>query len=86
MARQTARWYGGSRRNCCGKEGEDHIQLWPVLCLIAIVSRVKATKEGLVGESLYAIKRGHIESVSLLHQFPHFDFPAASLPTDGVSL
>ena len=54
--------------------GEDHIRLWPLPCVSATVSRVKATLQGIVAKSLYVMTQKYMESITPVCQFPHRDF------------
>ena len=67
-------------------DGEDHIQVWSLPCLTAMVTRVKATPEVMLGKTLQVMTQRYIASVTHLRQLPHRDFHAASLPVDGIAL
>ena len=67
-------------------EGEDHIRLWPLPCLTAMVNRVKVTLEEIVGNSLHVMTHVCIETITLVRQLPHRNFPATSLPADPTAL
>ena len=67
-------------------DGEEHIQLWDLPRLSAMVTRVKAKLEAILGKMLHVTTQGYIESITHLRQLPHRDFTAASLPVDGITL
>ena len=66
--------------------GEEHIQLWDLPRLTAIVTRVKAKLEAILGKTLHVMTQGYIDSISHVRQLPHRDFLAASLPLAGIAL
>ena len=51
-----------------------------------MVTRVKAKLEAILGKTLHVMTQGYIESITHVRQLPHRDFPAASLPVDGIAL
>ena len=65
---------------------EEHIRLWDLPCLSAMVTRVKAKLEAILDKTLHVMTQGYIESITHVRQLPHRDFPAASLPVDGIAL
>ena len=67
-------------------DGEEHIRLWGLPRLTAMVTRVKAKLEAIWGKTLHVMTQGYIESITHVPQLPHRGFPAASLPTDGIAL
>ena len=67
-------------------DGEEHIRLWDLPCLSAMVTRVKAKLEAILGKTLHVMTQGYIEFITRVRQLPHRDFPAASLPMDGIAL
>ena len=67
-------------------DGEEHIRLWDLPRLSAIVTRVKAKLEAILGKTLHVMTQGYIESITHVRQLPHRDFSAASLPVDGIAL
>ena len=67
-------------------DGEEHIQLWDLPRLSAMVTRVKAKLKAVLGKTLHVMTQGYTESISHVRQLPHRDFPAASLPVDGIAL
>ena len=64
---------------------EEHIQLWDLPGLTAMVMRVKAKLEATLGKTLHVMTQGYIESITHVRQLPHQDFPAPSLPVDGIA-
>ena len=54
--------------------------------MTAMVTRVKAKLEAILGKTLHVRTQGYIESITHVRQLPHRDLPAASLPVDGVAL
>ena len=67
-------------------DGEEHIRLWDLPRLSAMVTRVKAKLEAILGKTLHVMTQGYVESITHVRQLPHRDFPAASLPMDGIAL
>ena len=67
-------------------DGEEHICLWDLPRLSAMVTRVKAKLEAILGKTLHVMTQGYIESITHVRQLPHRDFSAASLPVDGIAL
>ena len=67
-------------------DGEEHICLWDLPRLSAMVTPVKAKLEAILGKALHVMTQGYIKSISHVCQLPHRDFPAASLPVDGIAL
>ena len=67
-------------------DGEEHIHLWDLPRLSAMVTRVKAKLEAILGKTLHVMTQGYIESITHVRELPHQDFPAASLPVDGIAL
>ena len=67
-------------------DGEDHIQLWSLSCLAAMVTRVKAKVESILGKTLYIMTQRYMKSITRVRQLLHQDFPPASLPVDGIAL
>ena len=67
-------------------DGEEHIRLWDLPCLLAMVTRLKAKLEAILGKTLHVMTQGYIESITHVRQLLHRDFPAASLPVDGIAL
>ena len=67
-------------------DGEEHIRLWDLPRLSAMVTRVKAKLEAILGQMLHVMTQGYIESITHVRQLPHRDFPAASLRVDGIAL
>ena len=51
-----------------------------------MVTPVKAKLEAILGKMLHVMTQGYIESITHVRQLPHRDFPAASLPVDGIAL
>ena len=60
--------------------GEDHIRLWDLPRLSAMVMRVKGIFQAILGKRLHVMTQGYIESIIHVRQLPHRDFQAASLP------
>ena len=52
-------------------EGEEHIQPWNLPCLTAMVTRVKAKLEAILGKTLHVMTQGYIESITHVRQLPH---------------
>ena len=50
---------------------EGHIQLWDLPRLTAMVTRVKAKLEAILGKTLHVITQGYIESITHVRQLPH---------------
>ena len=67
-------------------DGEEHIQLWDLPRLTAMVTRVKTKLEAILGKTPHVMMQGYIESITHVRQLPHGDFPTASLPVDGIAL
>ena len=67
-------------------DGEEHIQLWDLPRLSAMVTRVKAKLEAILGKTLHVMTQGYIESITHVRHLPHQDFSATSLPVDGIAL
>ena len=67
-------------------DGEEHIQLCDLPRLSAMVTQVKAKLGAILGKTLHVMTQGYIESITHVRQLPHRDFPAASLPVDGIAL
>ena len=67
-------------------DGEEHIQLWDLPRLTAMVTRVKAKLGAILGNTLHVMMQGYIKSITHVRQLPHRDFPVASLPVDGIAL
>ena len=87
MTPWTAKWSGGIGEDTAKHpDGEEHIRLWDLPCLSAIVTPVKAKLEAILGKTLHVMTQGYIESITHVRQLPHQDFPAASLPVDGIAL
>ena len=45
-------------------DGEDHIQLWSLPCLTAMVTRVKAKPEGILGNTLHVMTQRYMECIT----------------------
>ena len=67
-------------------DAEEHIQLWELPRLTAMVRRVNAKLEEILGKTLHVMTKGYIESIAHVRPLPQRDFPAASLPVDGIAL
>ena len=67
-------------------DGEEHIKLWDLPRLTAVVTRVKAKLEAILGQTLHVMTQGYIESITHVRQLLHRDFPLATLPADGIAL
>ena len=67
-------------------DGEEHIHLSDLPRLTAMVTRVKAKMEAILGKTLHVRTQGYIESITHVRQLPHQDFPAVSLLLDGIAL
>ena len=67
-------------------DGEEHIQLWDLPHPTAMVTRVKAKPEAIFGKTLHVMTQGYTESITHVRQLTHGDFPAVSLPVDGITL
>ena len=78
----------------CGKpedmakhpDGEEHVRPWDLPCMSAMLMRVKASLEAILGKTLHVMTQGHIEFITHVRQLPQRDFSAASLPVDGIAL
>ena len=66
---------GEAAGHVAASEGGDHIRLSTLPCLTLMAIRVKATLEGIIGKSVYVMTQVCIESITLVRQFPHLDFP-----------
>ena len=78
--------WGKPQYMCKHPEGEEHIQLWDLPRLMAMVTRVKAKLEAILGKTLHVMTQGYIKSITHVRQLPDRAFPAASLPVDGIAL
>ena len=67
-------------------DGEEHIRLRDLPRLLAMVTRVKAKLEAILGKTLHVMTQDYIQSITHVRQLPHRDFPAVSLPVDGIAL
>ena len=52
-------------------DGSEHIQLWDLPRLTAMVTRVKARLEVILGKTLHVMTQGYIESITHVQQLPH---------------